>query len=175
MKKVFIISLMFFVLILSGCSVSQDNSKGTGFLTDSINKKRLEAHDKYLIAKTKEIQTMIELYMMDNSQYPVIQDSEGNPVTVKIYYGSENWNKLKDLILSTPSLQGVNSDISETVSRDQPIEYFSDGSMFIFKAYLTYNKEDYNVSRQSLKCPSQENDFCIFTVSSDDYKTLNIN
>lgn len=179
MKKVLIILLIFVTFVVSGCSSSKDNNQDSGFVTNTINEKRLEAHDKYLIAKTKEMEIMVELYMMDNSEYPFIEDSEGNPVKINIYHGSEDLSKLENLILSTPSLRDIESiDISKTVGSDQPIEYFSDGKMFRFDTYLTYNKEDYEVSKQNIKCLSGEDDFCIFTISNGDngdYEALNTN
>lgn len=173
MKKLIFASLAVSLFIISGCSVKTDNQttsqKTNGILDNTINTidtKRLEAHDQYLISKTKEIETMVQLYASDNTKYPVILDLSGIATTTKIYSGSENWNKLKNLILSSPSLKGLTTDVSETVTVSQPIEYFSNGDTYTFKVYLNYDKS-YNIGGNDFKCQTKEGVWCVLTINSE--------
>jgi len=171
MKKLLIISLIISIFIVSGCTVKTDKqaaSQGTKGVLDNtikaIDTERLETHDHYLIAKTKEIETMVQLYASDNTKYPVILDSFGIVTTTKIYSGSENWNKLRNIILSSPSLEGLTTDVSNTVTVNQPIEYFSNGDTYTFKVYLNYDK-NYNIGGNDFKCQTKEGEWCVLTIS----------
>lgn len=172
MKKLIFASLVLSLFIISGCSIQTDNQKTqktNGVLDGAINTiktKRLETHDQYLISMTKEIETMVQLYRGDNEKYPVILDLSGIATTTKIYSGSENWNKLKGIIFSSPSLQGLTTDVNETVTADQPIEYFSNGDTYTFKVYLNYGKT-YNIGGDDFKCQTKEGTWCVLTINSE--------
>ena len=173
MKKLIFASLLLSFFIVSGCSMktdSQTTSQKTNSALDrainTIDTKRLETHDQYLISKTKEIETVVQLYGGDNTKYPVILDSSGIATTTKIYSGSENWNKLKNIILSSPSLKGLATDVNETVTVDQPIEYLSDGNTYTFKVYLNYDKI-YNIGGNDFKCQTKEGTWCVLTINSE--------
>lgn len=172
MKKLLIVSLVLSLFIVSGCSVRTDNQEAlpetNGIIDNTISTldtKRLEAHDQYLIAKTKEIETMVQLYGIDNVKYPIILDSFGIATTTKIYNGSENWDKLKNLIFSSPSMEGSTTDLSEVVTANQPIEYFSDGDTYTFKVYLNYDK-DYSIGDNDFRC-QKEGVWCVLTINSE--------
>lgn len=173
MKKLIFASLVLSLFIFSGCSIQTDDQttsqKNNGVLDGAINTidtKRLETHDQYLISKTKEIETMVQLYGGDNEKYPVILDQSGVAITTKIYSGSENWSKLKGIILSSPSLQGLTTDVNETVTADQPIEYFSNGDTYTFKIYLNYDKS-YKIGGDDFKCQTKEGTWCVLTINSE--------
>ena len=173
MKKLIFVLLVLSLFIFSGCSTQINDQttlqKTNGVLDGAINTidtKRLEIHDQYLISKTKEIETMVQLYGGDNTKYPVILDPSGVATTTKIYSGSENWNKLKGIILSSPSLQGLTTDVNETVIAEQPIEYFSSGDTYTFKVYLNYDKT-YNIGGDDFKCQTKEGTWCVLTINSE--------
>lgn len=172
MKKLIAVSLVLSLFIISGCSIKTDNQttqQKPARVLDNVNSKldtkRLETHDQYLISKTKEIETMAQLYASDKTKYPVILDSFGVATATKIYSGSENWNKLKNLILSSPSLKGLTTDVNETVTADQPIEYFSNGDTYNFKVYLNFDK-NYSIDGNDFKCQTKEGKWCILTINS---------
>jgi len=155
MKKLLITFPMLLILVISGC-----------FSKAVVQTSVLETHDKYLIAKTKEIETLVKLYELDNKEYPIIFDQFGKPTTARLYNNSEDWRKFKDVILSAPSLMGFTTNVGETVTSNQPIEYFSDGDTYTFTVYLNYDN-NYNVGGSDFQCSAIEGSWCVLKINSD--------
>lgn len=70
------------------------------------------------------------------------------------------------MLLKSKSNEGITTDINETVTAGQPIEYSSDGNTYTFKVYLNYDK-DYTVNDNNFKCQTKQDKYCILTINSE--------
>jgi hypothetical protein len=108
---------------------------------------------------------MVALYKLQHDKFPVLFDSLGEATTTKIYYGSQDWDKLKNLILSGLPFKIATADLSEALTVERPIEYFSNGDIYTFKVYLNYDKE-YSVGGNNFKCQTKAGPWCILTINN---------
>ncbi len=173
MKKTFILLFIFSLFFLSGCSLfernNQEPSRGIsgifGGVADYIKEERLEERDKYLITKTKELETMAKIYYLEKNHYPVVYDDFENPRLIKIDGYSEDWRELEKVFQTLPSFKDMEVELSENILKENPIEYFSDGDFYEFNVYLN-NDKVYELSGEKYQCKMNEEDLCILTIDS---------
>ncbi len=151
--RIFLLLLIIFSFsVLLGCS-------------RIIEDERLEARDKYLISKTKGLETMVKLYHLEFLEYPTILDASQDPKSIKIYYGSKDWQELEEKFKLTPSLKDVKVELTERILNENPIEYFSNGSSYVFNVNLNENKK-YNYLGDDYQCKVNKEGLCVLTISS---------
>ncbi len=153
MKKYSIIVIAFVLLFFAGCS-------------GPIQDERAETRDKFLISKTKELEIMVQLYELEFSKYPIIYNSSESTNVAEIYYKSTDWQKMKEKLQLAPSLKNLIVELSEGISNQNPIKYYSDGSSYTLSVNLENNKR-YNILGTDYQCHVDSENQCVFTISNE--------